>query len=134
MFIHIRDLMLRYKWYYAYVYNLSITHQICDSEINYIAAVVILENLKGTRERLGCRCNLRFWFASEAGGDCVSTCQLGQVHDYVSEINAELLPEGLKKCFLYFFWQEVITSSLWGRVAEASWKLKGHYLLLILQA
>ena len=27
--------MLRYKGYYVYVYNLSITHQICDSEINH---------------------------------------------------------------------------------------------------
>lgn len=59
-------LMLRYKGYCVYVHNLSVRHQICDSEINYSAALVILGNLKGTRKYLGCCCNLRFWFASES--------------------------------------------------------------------
>lgn len=43
-----------------------------------------------------------------AGGHCMSTCQLGQVHEYISKINVELLSQELKKCFLDFFWQEVI--------------------------
>lgn len=48
------------------IYNLSITHQICDNEISSITVIMILENLKSTRECLGCHCQLRLWFASES--------------------------------------------------------------------
>lgn len=90
-----------------FLYNLNITHQIYDKQINYVSAVVILKESE-VEKSAGCYCHLDTDSPQQAGGLLVCISQLGQVCDCIVEINAELL----KKHFLYSFWQAVTTRAL----------------------